>query len=134
MDSMHKVKISSEHIEQLYGHTDVSLPSANSTLKDWLKTPTDQSIKSIEEEHDLSHTSTVINPTKDSPEIKMIDNCLQDLDPKTLGNMSVKELSDLNAKISRNVTLEMQLKLKPPCDQSNLKLAVSNIIKKHIKA
>ena len=134
MDAMHKVKIPSEHIEQLDGHKDVSLPSANSTFKDRPKNPTDQSNKYIEEEHDLPHTPTVINPTKDGPEIKMIDNRLQDLDPKTLANMSVKELSDLNVKISRNVSLEMQLKLMPPCDQSNLKLAVSNMIKKHIKA
>ena len=48
--------------------------------------------------------------------------------------MSEKELSDLNAKIFRLVTCEMQLKRKPPCDISYLKLAVSKIIKKHMKA
>ena len=115
---MHKLKRSSEHIEQLDGHTDVPLPSANSTIKNGPKNPINQTNKPIDEEHDLSHTPTAINQAKGGPEIKMIDNRLQEIHTKKLANMSARELSNLNAKISRNVMLEMQLRLMPPCDKS----------------
>ena len=68
METMHKkVKSSSDHIEQLDGQIDVSLPSGNSTFKDGFKTPSDKNNKPIEEENDLAHA-----PTEDGPEIKMI--------------------------------------------------------------
>ena len=59
---------------------------------------------------------------------------MQELDPEILLHMSSKELSDLNAKMSRNIKLEMQLKRIPPCDISNLKWAVSKFMEEHIKA
>ena len=55
MEGMHKVKISSEHIEQLDGHIDVSLFSAYSTFKDGLENPIDQINKLIEQENDSTH-------------------------------------------------------------------------------
>ena len=45
-----------------------------------------------------------------------------------------EELNDLTKEISRKVGLEMKLKLIPECDSSNLKSAVSNTLKKHMKA
>ena len=133
MEDKHKLKMLSEHIEQLDGNMDVPLLSANSTFKDGIRNPIDQNNKPIEEENYQSHALTALPPAKDGPEIKMIDKHIQDLDPKMLANMSVKELSDLNAKITRKVGLEMQLKLMPPCDVSYLKLAVSKFIMKHMK-
>ena len=130
IENMHKVKRSSEHIEQLDGHIEVSVPSANSTFKDGFKNPN----KPIEDNNDSSHAPTAITQTKDGPEIEMIHNRIKEIDPKMLETMCEKELSDLNAKIFRSVTCEMQLKRKPPCDISYLKLAVSKIMKKHMKA
>ena len=94
MEDKHTVKISSEYIEQLDVNIDVSLFSANSTFNDGFKNPFDQINKPFEEEHDLFHAPTA----------------------SQLVNMSVKELFDLNAKISRKVMLEMQLKLMPLCE------------------
>ena len=130
IENMHKVKRSSEHIEQLDGHIEVSVPSANSAFKDGFKNPN----KPIEDNNDSSHAPKVITQTKDGPEIEMIHNRIKEIDPKMLETLCEKELSDLNAKIFRSVTCEMQLKRKPPCDISYLKLAVSKIIKKHMKA
>jgi hypothetical protein len=134
IENMHKVGRSSEHIEQLDGHIEVSVPLANSTCKDGFKTPNDQLNKPVKDYNDSSHALKAITPTKDGPEIEMIHKRIQELDPKMLETMSEKELSDLNAKIFRSVTCEMQLRRKPPCDISYLKLAVSKIIKKHMKA
>ena len=133
MEYVHKGERSSEHIEQLDGHNENSLPSSNSFFKDGLKSPIDQINEPIDEENDLAHGQTAKNPPKDGPEIKMIEKRMQELDPEILSQMSTKELLDLNAKISRNITLEMQLKRIPPCDSSNLKLAVSKFMKKHMK-
>ena len=66
--------------------------------------------------------------------MKIINNYFKRMDSKNLKNMCAEELNDLTKEISRKVGLEMKLKLMPECDSSNLELAVSNTLKKHMKA
>ena len=66
--------------------------------------------------------------------MKKINNYCKCMDSKNLKNICAKDLNDLTKEISRKVGLEMKLKLMPECDSSNLKSAVSNTLKKHMKA
>ena len=68
------------------------------------------------------------------PVMKIINNYFRRMDSENLKNMCEEELNDLTKEISRKVGLEMKLKLMPECDSSNLKSAVSNTLKKHMKA
>ena len=68
------------------------------------------------------------------PVMKIINKYFKRMNSKNLKNICTEELNDLTKEIHRKVGLEMKLKLMPECDSSNLKLAVSNTLKKHMKA
>ena len=113
MEHTHRANTSFETIEQLDGQTDNSVSFNKSTYKDVLEKPS----KLVKE-----------------PVMKIINNYFRRMDSENLKNMCAEELNDLTKEISRKVGLEMKLKLMPECDSSNLKLAVSNTLKKHMKA
>ena len=113
MEHTHRANTSFETIEQLDGQTDNSVSFNKSTYKDVLEKPS----KLVKE-----------------PVMKIINNYFRRMDSENLKNMCAEELNDLTKEISRKVGLEMKLKLMPECDSSNLKSAVSNTLKKHMKA
>ena len=113
MEHTHRANASFEPIEQLDGLTDNPVSFDQSTFKEVLE----KSSELVKE-----------------PVMKIINNYFKRMDSKNLKNMCTEEMNDLTKEISQKVRLEMKLKLMPECDSSNLKLAVSNTLKKHMKA